>query len=108
MVANQTCPTNAQDSSQITVVSLNPEQRVGNYQEAVTLARNEAQQHFEEYMLVSWYDRDRDFESPPHTTECPDACQKNGYIHYGHSHGAKLKVDIENGRFVFFFTPVEW
>lgn len=107
-MANPTCPINAPDSSRIEVVTLNPADRVGDYQEAVTLARNEAMQRFEDYMLVSWYDRDRDFESPPHTTECPDACQNNGYIHYGHSHGARLKVDIENGRFVFFFAPVAW
>jgi len=24
------------------------------------------------------------------------------------SHGAKLKIDIEDGRFIFFFAPVEW
>ncbi|MCJ7604220.1 MAG: AF1514 family protein [Desulfobulbaceae bacterium] len=36
------------------------------------------------------------------------AAAKDGYIHYGLSHGAKLKIDIEDGRFVFFFAPVEW
>lgn len=107
MVADQTCPINSLDSSHLAVVTITPENRVNDYQEAVTLARKQAMQHFEEYMLVSWYDRDRDFESPPHTTECPNVCQKNGYIHYGLSHGARLKVDIEDGRFVFFFAPVE-
>ena len=59
-------------------------------------------------MLISWYDRDRDVESPPNTTECAAGCQKDGYIHYAVNHGAELKVDIEAGRFVFFFTPVVW
>jgi hypothetical protein len=87
---------------------LNPENRIRDYQEAVTLAKAEATKRFDEYMLVSWYDKDRDYESPPNSTECAGDCVKNGYILYGLSHGAKLKVDIENGRFVFFFTPVEW
>lgn len=105
---DESCPIGPPDLSHIEVVSLRPENKVKDYQEAVTLAKEQAEQRFEEYMLVSWYDRDRDFESPPHTTESPGDCQKNGYIHYGLNHGAKLKVDIEDGRFVFFFAPVEW
>jgi len=106
-MVDKSCPLNSPDLSRIEVVSLRPEGGAGDYREAVTLAREEASRRFEEYMLVSWYDRDRDFESPPNTTESAGAC-KNGYIHYGLSHGAKLKVDIEGGRFVFFFAPVEW
>jgi hypothetical protein len=108
MMADQSCPINSPDLSQLEVVSLQPENRVSDYQEALALAREQATQRFEEYMLVSWYDRDRDFESPPHSSECAEGCRKDGYIHYGLSHGAKLKVDIEDGRFVFFFAPVEW
>ena len=108
MMADQSCPLSSPDLSQIEIVSLHPENRVSDYQEAVTLAGNQAAQRFEEYMLISWYDQDRDFESPPNTTECAEGCRKDGYIHYGLSHGAKLKVDIEDGRFVFFFAPVEW
>ena len=107
MTENQSCPINVKtpDLSQVEVVSLHPENRVSGYQDAVEIARSEAEQRFEEYMLVSWYDRDRDFESPPHSTEsCGSG--KDGYIHYGLSHGAKLMVDIEDGRFVFCFTPV--
>jgi len=81
---------------------------VPSFEEAMGRAKEEAKTRFDEYMLVSWYDRDRDFESPPNTTECPDGCPKNGYIHYAASHGAKLKVDFGQGRFVFFFAPVEW
>ena len=90
------------------VVSLRPAAGVGDYQQAMALARAEAEKRLGEYMLISWYDRDRDFEAPPNTTECPHACQKNGYILYAASHGATLKVDIEEGRFVFYFTPVTW
>ena len=107
-MADQSCSISSPDLSQIETVALRPENRVNDYQEAVTLAKNQAEQRFEEHMLISWYDRDRDFESPPNSTECAEGCQKDGYIHFGLSHGAKLKVDIEDGRFVFFFAPVEW
>ena len=110
MTDDQSCSINSMipDLSQVEVVSLHPENGVSDYQQAVELARMEADQRFEEYMLVSWYDRDRDFESPPHTTESCGSGEKDGYIHYGLSHGAKLMVDIEDGRFVFFYAPIEW
>ncbi|MCD6390193.1 MAG: hypothetical protein J7L69_12340 [Desulfobulbaceae bacterium] len=31
-----------------------------------------------------------------------------GYLFYGINHGATPKMDVEKGRFVFFFTPVEF
>jgi len=108
MMNDQSCPLSSPDLSQIEVVFLQPENRINDYQEAMAIARSQAAQRFEEYMLVSWYDRDRDYESPPNTTECAEGCRKNGYILYGLNHGAKLKVDIEDGRFVFFIAPVEW
>lgn len=104
----QSCPIGSGGEAEVETVHLHPEKKPDGYQEAVALAREEAAKRFEEYMLVSWYDRDRDFESPPNSTECPGDCEKNGYILYGLNHGARLKVDIEDGRFVFFFTPVEW
>jgi hypothetical protein len=108
MTNNQSCPIKSPDLSQVEVVYLHPENVVSDYQQAVEMARSEAEQRFEEYMLVSWYDLDRDFESPPNTTESADGCKKDGYINYGLNHGATLMVDIEDGRFVFFYAPVEW
>lgn len=108
MTNNQHCPVKSPDQSPVAVVRLNPENRVRDYQQAVELARSEAEQRFGEYMLMSWYDRDRDFESPPHTSECSASSEKEGYINYGLNHGAKLMVDVEDGRFVFFYAPVEW
>lgn len=95
-------------SPKIEVVNLQPEEQFADYQQAMNAAREVAEQRLGENMLMSWYDRDRDYESPPNTTECAGDCEKNGYIHYGVSHGATLKVDVEGGRFVFFFAPVEW
>ena len=105
-MVDQSCSINSPSPDSIETVML--PQRVNDYQEAVDLANEQAGKRFSEYMLISWYDADRDFESPPHSTECARNDRKDGYIHYGLSHGAKLKVDIENGRFIFFFTPVEW
>ncbi|RMD68406.1 MAG: hypothetical protein D6819_09405 [Gammaproteobacteria bacterium] len=58
-----------------------------------------------EAMLLSWYDRDRDYESPAHASECHEACDVPGYIDYAESRGAELRVDIDGGRFVFCYLP---
>jgi hypothetical protein len=79
-----------------------------SFDQAMARAKEEARKRFDDCMLVSWYDRDRDFESPPNTTERADGGPKDGYIHYAASHGARLRVDFGRGRFVFFFAPVEW
>ncbi|MDH4321683.1 MAG: AF1514 family protein [Desulfobulbaceae bacterium] len=105
---NRSCPLKPPDYAGVEIVNLSPADGVADYNAAVTIAKGEAEKRFEEYMLVSWYDRERDYESPPNTSERGDEFPKDGYIYYGLSHGAKLKVDIEQGRFIFFFTPVEW
>ena len=94
--------------SGVTLVELTPEAPLKNYLEAMEFAKEEAAQHIDDFMLMSWYDRDRDFESPQHVTESDDASAVPGYVFYGINHGATLKVDVEKGRFVFFFTPVEF
>ena len=71
------------------------------------MADAEASRCLGEHMLLSWYDRDRNFESPQHASECHAASAIPGYVDYGLYHGAKLKVDIEAGRFVFFYLPVD-
>ena len=58
-------------------------------------------------MLVSWYDRDRDFESPPILPSVRKAAKRMA-ISLWTEHGATLRVDIEDGRFVLFYRPVEW
>ena len=71
------------------------------------LADAEAAVRLGEYMLLSWYDRDRDFESPQHASECHLDSAVPGYVDYGLNHGAKLMVDTEDGRFVFFYLSVD-
>lgn len=102
------CTLSHSDHPNIELVQLQPEEPLKDYLQAMELAKNEATHHLEDSMLMSWYDRDRDFESPQHSTESDEDCAIPGYVEYGTSHGATLKIDIEKGRFVFFFTPIEW
>jgi hypothetical protein len=95
------------DLSHITVVELSPHPPPADYGEAMRLAEREASARLGEHMLLSWYDRDRGFESPQHASECHEASAVPGYVDYGVYHGATLKVDIEHGRFVFFYMPVD-
>lgn len=94
------------DMSGITQLELAPGAKLPDYRAAMALANREAGQRLGEYMLLSWYDRDRDFESPQHSSECHLDSAIPGYVDYGISHGATLKVDIEQGRFVFFYMPL--
>ena len=75
--------------------------------EQMERAEAEAKARWHDYMLLSWYDRDRDFEAPQHVSECHQGGAVPGYVDYGIHHGATLKVDVEDGRFVFFYRPVE-
>jgi hypothetical protein len=95
------------DLSKLTVVELAPAQQLQDYRAAMRLANAEAENRLGENMLLSWYDRDRDFESPQHASECHLDSAVPGYVDYGVYHGATLKVDIEQGRFVFFYLLVE-
>jgi len=49
-------------------------------------------------MMLSWYDRDRDFESPQHSSECHADSAISGHVDYG----------LYHGRFVFFYLPVDF
>jgi hypothetical protein len=95
------------DMSGITVVPLHPRMPVADYLEAMQLAHAEAGARLNDHMLLSWYDRDRDFEAPQHVSECHQDSAVPGYVDYGIHHGATLMVDVENGRFVFFYRPVD-
>ncbi len=95
------------DLSGIEQIALHPQPAPADYMEAMQLADQEADRRLgDDWMRLSWYDRDRDFESPQHSSECHADSAVPGYVDYGINHGARLKVDIEDGRFVFFYAPV--
>lgn len=93
------------DLSRVTSVALDPRPPVRDHAEALALAGTEAGRRLAHPMLLSWYDRDRDrdFEAPQHVSECHQDSAVPGYVDYALSREATLKVDVENGRFVFFY-----
>ena len=93
--------------SGIEQVRLDPVPPLEDYRAAMALANAEAERRLGDHMLLSWYDRDRDFESPQHSSECHQASATPGYVDYGIHHGAKLMIDVHGGRFVFFYLPLE-
>jgi hypothetical protein len=102
------CPLpTAPDLSGLTVVELRPQPSPADYRAAMDLANAEADRRLPAHMLLSWYDRDRDFEAPQHVSECHRESAVPGYVDYALARGATLKVDVEGGRFVFFYLPVE-
>lgn len=101
------CPVPQQpDYTGIDIVTIHSQEPLKDYHQAMALANREAEQRLGEYMLLSWYDRDRDFESPQHSSECHADSAVPGYVDYGIYHGAKLKIDFDDGRFVFFYLPL--
>lgn len=57
-------------------------------------------------MLLSWYDRERDLESPAHASECHEGCTTRGFWDYALNRGGDLAVDFDGGRFMFCFRPL--
>ncbi len=74
---------------------------------ASTLSEDIAHRLLGENSCLSWYDRLRDHECPAGVSECHDVCEIPGYLEYAETRGAQLKVDINQGTFVFCFRSVE-
>ena len=97
---------NSSSLAGIEKVPISNEIPLADYRAAMQVANAEADRRLGENMLLSWYDRDRDFESPQHASECHLESAVPGYVDYGIHHGATLMIDIDQGRFVFFYLPV--
>jgi hypothetical protein len=78
-----------------------------DFDAAIKLATVIADNLAGENMLLSWYDRERDLESPAHVSECHEGCPIKGFWDYALNRGGALAVDFDNGRFVFCFRPLE-
>lgn len=61
------------------------------------------QQLDDDAMLLSWYDRERDLESPAGVSECHEGCATRGSWDYAKNRGARLAVTFDDGRFTFCF-----
>jgi len=90
----------------MTTVALDTRNPATSWAEARRLADRRAAELIDEPLLLAWYDRDEDFESPAHTSECHDRCDVPGYIEYAESRGATIRIDVDGGRFVFCYRPL--
>ena len=60
----------------------------------------------DEPMLLSWYDRQRDIESPAGVSECHVGCEVRGCVDYARHRGGALCVDINRGEYLFCYRPL--
>ena len=77
-----------------------------NFDAALRRASEVADELLGENMLLSWYDRERDLESPAHASECHEGCAIKGFWDYALNRGGTLAVDFDDGRFVFCYMPL--
>lgn len=78
----------------------------GDFDACLRHARRLAEATLGESMLLSWYDRDRDYESPAGASECHVGCDTPGYMDFAANHGGELVVNFDRGRYVFCFRPL--
>jgi hypothetical protein len=77
-----------------------------DFNAALKRATAVADEQLGDNMLLSWYDRERDIESPAHVSECHEGCAIKGFWDYALNRGGALAVDFDEGRFVFCFMPL--
>lgn len=99
-------PDLSRDLSRVITVSLHPSPPPSDIVAARDHADREAARQPEEFMLLSCYDRDRNFETPQHVSECSNESAIPGYVEYALSRGATLRVNVDEGRFIFFYVSV--
>ena len=75
-----------------------------DFNAALKLATAAARQQLgDKTMLLSWYERERDLESPAGASECHVGCATKGSWDYAENRGARLAVEFDSGRFFFCF-----
>ena len=77
-----------------------------DFNACLKLAEANAEHLLGEAMLLSFYDRERNLESPNGVSECHRGCDTPGWIDYAKNRGDRLIVDFGRGRFVFCFMPL--
>lgn len=71
-----------------------------DFETAQALARIAAGSAAPEPMPLAWFDRARGRESP----QVPECQRKPGWLAYAESHGGDIRVDINDGEYVFIFA----
>ncbi len=77
-----------------------------NFEQRLALANAIAKQLLGEAMLLSFFDRDRNLESPAGVSECHSGCATPGWQDYAENRGGTLMVNFEHGRQVFCYRPL--
>lgn len=77
-----------------------------DFNACLKLAEAAASHLLGEAMLLSFYDRDRNLESPNGVSECHQGCETPGWIDYARNRGGTLIVNFQHGRHVFCFMPL--
>lgn len=77
-----------------------------DFNQAKRLADTAAAARLDTPLLLSWYDRARDLESPAGVGECHRGCATPGFIDYAASRGGTLVVDVAHGAYVFCYRPL--
>ena len=77
-----------------------------DFDASLKLANAIAEHVLGEAMLLSFFDRDRNLESPAGVSECHVGCATPGWVDYAENRGGTLMVNFGHGRFVFCFMPL--
>lgn len=82
-------------------IHLNLESSGLDFERAQQAAKNVAKTHYNDPILLSWFDRKAERYSPQEVTCCTEG--KPSWVEYARSRGANLTVDINNEEYVFVF-----
>lgn len=77
-----------------------------DFNQAKRLADAAAAARLDAPLLLSWYDRARELESPAGVGECHRGCATPGFIDYAASRGGTLVVEVADGAYVFCYRPL--
>lgn len=77
-----------------------------DFSSAKNLAEQTAASQLDEPILLSWYDKIRDKESPHGVSECHTDCEVPGCVEYAQNRGGELIVDIDHGNYLFCYREL--
>jgi len=69
---------------------------------AKALAEQVASRLARDYLLLAWYDGQRNEEHP----SVPECQHKPGWLAYAEGHGGNIRVSLNEGEFDFIFTAL--
>ncbi|HEY5601812.1 MAG TPA: AF1514 family protein [Gammaproteobacteria bacterium] len=73
-----------------------------DYASARAISETVANHIVESAMCIAWYDGQKQEEHPA----VPECQHKPGWLAYAEGHGGRIKVELNDGEFVFIFASV--